>query len=967
MRTGRLRRLISRGRFSEDYGRPNGDEPLPADASVHENGQDAERRAALERAKELVRLRMPEVYVYPLVVENARDVITLLSRSGTVFFASPAWAHVLGYGAEEVRGTQASELVHPDDEAELARLIEGSGTTLAHLRIRHKDGHWVPLEVSAAMVRDDTGADLVLTLGRDVSERARLEEDERRKLAEAEASARERVEEAQRQLAAQSAVAKTLGEAETLEDAATTILGRIGETLGWEVGAMWRVDEREQVLRCVELWRRSNVDSSEFERVSRSRTFRPGIGLPGRAWAASEPVWMADVAAESTFTRRAAAEEAGLHGAVAFPILLGAHVMGVLEFFSRDVREPDQALFGILSATGAQIGQFIQRREAEVERAQALERERATRLKADEASEQLRKLQSISDAALAHLSLDDLLQELLLRVRDVLRADTAAVLLLSPDETELVLRAVSGGQEESATEPVRVAVGEGFAGRIAADRKPRIIDEVLDADEVAGVLKGTVSSLVGVPLMSGDRLIGVLRAATVRPHAFTQSDVQLLELAAIRAAVAIENARLYEAEREARRNALRAASRTVVLQAVTAALSEAITVSDVVHVVLERGSAVLGATGGLVAMLDNDATKLKVIGSTGHGDALVEKWRTIPMDRPTPLTDAVRTGEGVFVESRADWASRYSDQEEGSAGRNQAWAAVPLPAKGGPVGALEMSFDDPRGLSQDEVAFMLALARQCAQAIDRARLYEEQSHVAHTLQKSLLPPNFPELRGFEIAARYRPAGHGIEVGGDFYDVFEAKDGTWAVVIGDVCGKGPEAAVLTALARYTVRAAAMHEDRPSRILGQLNEAVLRQVTDNRFCTVCYVRLRPDEAGARLTVCAGGHPLPLVLRANGALETAGRPGRLLGVFPEIDLTDDAADLGPGDALVLYTDGVTEEGRNGEHFGLERLGAAVRRATGRDAMGIVEAVEEAVVEFRPEAPADDMAILVVRVAPR
>jgi PAS domain S-box-containing protein len=970
LRTGRLRRLIRRGRPPEDYGHPNGAEGLAEEPALLGNGQEDAGRAALELAQEQVRLRMPEIYVYPLVVENAHDVITLLDRTGRIFYASRAWRNALGHAAEDVMGTSVVELVHPEDKATLTRELQrlaADGDTLVQVRVRRADGEWVALELSAALVRDNTGADLVLTVARDVTERHRREQDRHHRLVEAEASAQERVEEARRQLAAQFAVAKTLGEAEALEDAAPEILRRIGETLGWEVGILWRVDEREQLLRCVELWRNSAVRAPKFERATRSRTFRPGIGLPGRAWAASEPVWVADVAAEPHFARAQAAEEAGIHGALAFPILLGAHVMGVLEFFSRELREPDESLVGMLSATGSQIGQFIQRREAEAERTQALERERAIRAKADEATGQLRKLQTISDAALAHLGLDDLLHELLLRVRDALPADTAAVLLLSPDESELVLRAVSGGEEEAATEPVRVAVGQGFAGRIAADRTPRIINEVHDADAVAGVLQGTVSSLVGVPLLAGDQLIGVLRAATVRPHAFGDTDVQLLELAAIRAAVAIENARLYEAEREARRNALRAASRTVVLQAVTAALSEAITVSDVVRVVLERGSAVLGSTGGLVAMVEDDGARLKVVGATGYSIDLVEKWRTIPMDQVAPLTEAVRTGEPVFVQSRLDWETRYPDLvPDISAGRNESWATVPLLAKGGAVGALGLSFGESRELTEDEVAFMLALARQCSQAIERARLYEEQTHVADTLQKSLLPPNFPDTPGFEVAARYRPAGRGIEVGGDFYDLFEAKDGAWAVVIGDVCGKGPEAAVLTALARYTVRAAAMHEDRPSRILEQLNEAVLRQVTDNRFCTVCYVRLRPHEEGARLTVCAGGHPLPLILRAGGELETVGRPGRLLGVFPEIDLTDDAVDIGPGDALVLYTDGVTEEGLNGEHFGLERLGAAIQGARGRDAMGIVEAIEEAVVEFRPQAPTDDMAILVVRAAP-
>jgi serine phosphatase RsbU (regulator of sigma subunit) len=259
------------------------------------------------------------------------------------------------------------------------------------------------------------------------------------------------------------------------------------------------------------------------------------------------------------------------------------------------------------------------------------------------------------------------------------------------------------------------------------------------------------------------------------------------------------------------------------------------------------------------------------------------------------------------------------------------------------------------------------LGRRAAQAIDNARLHHRQSRTASALQRSLPPPRLPEIPGIETAARYRPAGEGNEVGGDFYDLFGRPAG-WAVAIGDVVGKGPEAA---ALARYTVRTAAMQEQEPSRVLSTLNAALLNQRSDGRFCTMAYGHLLPTglpTGGARLELCCGGHPLPLVLRAEGSVETAGEHGMLLGFYSDIPLYDQRVDLAEGDVVLFYTDGVTEaRGPEGELFGEERLAKLLASCAGRAAEEIAEEIDCGLSSFSGSTDRrDDVTFLVLRIAP-
>lgn len=293
----------------------------------------------------------------------------------------------------------------------------------------------------------------------------------------------------------------------------------------------------------------------------------------------------------------------------------------------------------------------------------------------------------------------------------------------------------------------------------------------------------------------------------------------------------------------------------------------------------------------------------------------------------------------------------------------------------------------------EDLSLAESLAHRCALAVDNSRLYQARSEIARTLQESLLPSELPEVPGVEVGLRYLPAGEMVEVGGDFYDLFDARIGeqncgmgssdpppsgpssSWGVVLGDVCGKGAEAAAVLALARYTIRAMAMREQCPSAILAGLNEAMLRQGRergDRTFCTVAYARLeKEDDAedggcrGARVTLCRGGHPAPLLLDAGGGVRRIGDPGRAIGVFEDPMLTEQETRLAPGETLVLYTDGVIEaRAPDGAFFGEERLMCILRSCAGLDAPTIAGRIESTVLSFQENSPRDDVAVLVLRV---
>ncbi len=290
---------------------------------------------------------------------------------------------------------------------------------------------------------------------------------------------------------------------------------------------------------------------------------------------------------------------------------------------------------------------------------------------------------------------------------------------------------------------------------------------------------------------------------------------------------------------------------------------------------------------------------------------------------------------------------------------------VPMTVRDRVLGAITfVSAESGRRFDEHDLALAQDLGLRAAAAVENSRLYETSATIARTLQQSLLPPVLPELPGMEIAAAYRPAGLGLDVGGDFYDVFSTTDDQWYAVIGDVCGKGAEAAAVTALARYTIRAAAVRRRSPAGILRWLNDAMLAQQpdSDRRFCTIACLHVDLGRSPARVTVACGGHPLPIVVRADGRTEEVGTPGTLIGLVEEPDLQDRSTSLREGDAVILYTDGLTEANAPDHILAPEELAALAAGGVRDTAAALVERLLDAAVGSA-DSVRDDVAVLALR----
>ncbi|MBT8202353.1 MAG: SpoIIE family protein phosphatase [Acidimicrobiia bacterium] len=238
------------------------------------------------------------------------------------------------------------------------------------------------------------------------------------------------------------------------------------------------------------------------------------------------------------------------------------------------------------------------------------------------------------------------------------------------------------------------------------------------------------------------------------------------------------------------------------------------------------------------------------------------------------------------------------------------YITVPLIHRGAAIGAIALGVGgEDRAYGTGDLELVEQIADRAAMAFRNAILFEERASIARVLQRSLLPAALPAIAGVEVAGKYASAGGGLDVGGDFYDMFQIDEERYGLAIGDVSGKGHEAAAVTALTRHTIRATALLRKRPSNVLRAVNEVLLEQSAEDRFCTAVYGVVRPNGTGCEIAIALAGHVPPVVARADGRIEEIRSSGVLLGMYPDPEFEDRTVVLGPGDTLVLYTDGLTD----------------------------------------------------------
>ena len=463
------------------------------------------------------------------ILDIADDAIISVDSQQRILLFNQGAERAFGYVASEVIGKPLDLLIPPRFGAAHRKHIEafaGSPDVARPMGQRRevcgcrKDGREFPAEASISKL--NLGGELVFTvILRDITERKRAEQ----------------------RLVAQHTVAQVLAEAATLEEATPRILQAVCECLAWDLGELWRVDRAAGVLRCVEVWHKESTEAREFAAASHDRTFMPGIGLPGRVWSSRETAYIPDLAQDCNFPRALLAAREGLHSAFGFPILLGGEVVGVMDFFSREIRQPDQDLLDMMATIGSQIGQFIERSRAE-EALRAMEKH-------------ARSLVTVRADVGAELSKPGPTKEILRGCAEALvrHLDAAFVRVwtLESGAGVLELQASAGLYTRLDGSFSRMEVGALKVGRIAQEKKPHLTNDVFNDPQVWDkdwARSCGLVSFAGYPLIVDERVVGVM--AMFARHPLPQATLDTLASVADAIAQGIERKRAEEEVRAAK-------------------------------------------------------------------------------------------------------------------------------------------------------------------------------------------------------------------------------------------------------------------------------------------------------------------------------------------------------------------------------------------------------------------------------
>jgi GAF domain-containing protein/anti-sigma regulatory factor (Ser/Thr protein kinase) len=475
-------------------------------------------------------------------------------------------------------------------------------------------------------------------------------------------------------------------------------------------------------------------------------------------------------------------------------------------------------------------------------------------------------------------------------------------------------------------------------------------------EEVGGTVRGLV------PLVVEGKAIGLLVARYGPKRLPDEGTRRLVETIAGHAAPPLERARLHERERQARLQAELSGRRTRRLQALTAAFAGALTPAEVAATLLDETLDAVGAEAAALAVLDHEGRELSVVHSRGFPEELLGPEGVVALTAVGPVAAGVRLQEASYYESGAALLEAHPEVRGTLPEADpRAYAFLPVTAGAAPLGVAVFAWSQPARLVEDERAFLEAVVSQCGLALDRARRYEGERVVAETLQRSVLPETVPSMEGVRVAALYLPGSNAVDVGGDWFDTLMLSDGRLGFVVGDVVGKGVQAAATMAQLRNGMRALTLDELTPAETVTKLN-LLLEHYIDVPFATLAYLAFDPDTLV--VTLASAGHPPPLVVRPDGSTRfLEGEGGLPLGVDTTVPYTEYTEQLEAGSIVVLYTDGLVERRGRSIDEGLTALARAAESAP-RDPDGFVDALVGSL--LGAEARQDDVALLAILLDP-
>ena len=551
------------------------------------------------------------------------------------------------------------------------------------------------------------------------------------------------------------------------------------------------------------------------------------------------------------------------------------------------------------------------------------------------------------DADLLRLGYQELLTAAAELARDAAAADAACVLVADEDGLLRMRAAVGRNVPDAPGRGVPDLGGQLPAGRGGMDMFLAVYGQ-LGKTGPGAEAGGLPPSFLTEPVLVDGQVIAELAVLAAEPDRFTDRDSARIRQVADRVAVPLERARLTELDR-ARRGQISFLAEASDLLAGT--LDQDQTIALGAQLVVPR----LATWCGVLLAGEHGETEAVHV---RHADEARNDALSLLLSRQPPSA-----GPG---EQRSPWSPLASGElppEAAALAADQAWC-FPLVARGRRLGSLIIGRPGAGALGSSALDLAEDLARRVALALDNARLYSDQLRASRALQRSLLPPRLPEIRGLDVAAGYQAAGKGNEVGGDFYDIFPAGPDRWRFAIGDVCGKGLEAAAVTGLTRHALRILAREGHDVPAVLERLNSILLDEGSAVPFVTLIHGEIVVTARRAAVGLVCAGHPAPLLLTADGAVRPAAGAQPLLGVLDHATFERETCELRPGDVLLCVTDGITER-RCGDQLldddnGLRRLLGDCR---GLSAGAIAARLQRQAVEYCPDPPGDDMALLVFR----